>query len=279
MSQTFSCAAGHQWQPPASGGALTCPVCRGAPTLESLGAPLATAAALTRLRDDLQRAAGQNLAGLILYGGLARGRYHPGKSDIKLVVLLHDVSGPSLDAVAPALRRAWRAIQVEPLLLVPTEIHQAAVDFPTKFLDLKAHHIVLAGQDPFAELQVDPEAWRTRIAQSLRNLALRLRRRYVGLAHDPSAVAMLLGSVARPLALELAGLLQLSGKTVPPEDRTVAVFEAAAAAFGLDRPTLLQLADLRREGQPLSDTIDLLTRTQNILNKLIELVHSLKGRP
>src|ERR1700687_3745663 len=88
MATQFRCAAAHEWQSADDGNAsLTCPVCGAPPTLESLGAPPQTAAALARLRDDLQRAAGKNLAGIILYGGLARGRYHPGKSDINLVVL------------------------------------------------------------------------------------------------------------------------------------------------------------------------------------------------
>ena len=38
------------------------------------GAPAAVAAALDRLKDELTAAAGSNLAGLILYGGLARTR-------------------------------------------------------------------------------------------------------------------------------------------------------------------------------------------------------------
>ena len=126
MPRLLSCAAGHQWEgfaeadSSASRHALVCPVCGAAPTLESLGAPPATTAGLGRLRDDLERAAGKNLAGLILYGSLARGRYHAGSSDINIVVLLHDASGPMLAAVAPALRGAWRSLEVEPLMFAPS---------------------------------------------------------------------------------------------------------------------------------------------------------------
>ncbi len=60
------------------------------------GAPAAIARAIERLKDELARAAGENLAGLILYGGLARGRYRPGKSDVNVVVLLHDASPSAL---------------------------------------------------------------------------------------------------------------------------------------------------------------------------------------
>src|SRR5882724_5145092 len=85
---------------------------RGQPMPET---PPAVAAALDRLKEELGRAAGTNLAGLILYGGLARGRYRPGKSDVNVVVLLRDASAATLTAIAPALRTARRAANVVPL--------------------------------------------------------------------------------------------------------------------------------------------------------------------
>src|SRR5262245_60889076 len=91
--------------------------------------PANVAAALKRMRDDLASAAGANLAGLILYGGLARGRYRAGKSDVNVIVLLHDVSAGALAAVAPALRAAWRAAAVEPMVLTPSEVPAVAVAF------------------------------------------------------------------------------------------------------------------------------------------------------
>src|SRR5581483_1897331 len=139
-----------------------------------LGVPAPTAAALYELRDELQRMAGRNLAGLVVYGSLARGRYHPGKSDINLVVLLRDISAGSLAEIAPPLRSAWRALRVEPLILMPAEINRVAADFPTKFLDIKAFHIVLAGEDPFVGLEVARAQLRARLEQALRNLSLRL---------------------------------------------------------------------------------------------------------
>jgi hypothetical protein len=70
------------------------------------GAPAAVVAALDRLKDELTLAAGQNLAGLILYGGLARGRYRPGKSDVNVIVLLHDASACDVRPADPRRRSA-----------------------------------------------------------------------------------------------------------------------------------------------------------------------------
>jgi hypothetical protein len=214
------------------------------------GAPPEVATALERLRADLTAAAGDNLAGLVVYGSLARGRYRAGRSDVNLVVLLRDTSAEALSAVSPALRSAWAAIGVEPLLLSPGEVAAVAAAFPSKFLDIVDHHLVLAGEDPFATLEVPREALRQRVAQALRNLQLRLRRRYVTAPADPEALANALAGalaeVARPLAAELAALLRLAGREVPTGGRTDDVLAAAASAFDLDGPALARLAALRQ---------------------------------
>src|SRR5262245_16186267 len=119
--------------------------------------PDAVKAALDRLKNDLTRTAGSNFAGLILYGGLARGRFRPGRSDVNVVLLLQDTSPIALKDVAPALRAARRMAGVVPITLTPDETTATATSFPIKFLDIKHHHIVLAGVDPFRDLEIPAE--------------------------------------------------------------------------------------------------------------------------
>ena len=97
------------------------------------GATPALAEALRRFHEELAGAAGANLAGLILCGGLARGRFRPGQSDVNVVVLLHDVSAAALAAIGPALRAARRSSNVAPLIVTPAEVRPAAAVFPINF--------------------------------------------------------------------------------------------------------------------------------------------------
>jgi hypothetical protein len=235
------------------------------------GAPAAVTGALDRLRAELTAAAGKNLAGVLLYGGLARGRYRPGRSDVNVVVLLHDVSAAALAAVGPPLRAARRAAGVEPMVLTPAEVPAAAVAFPTKFLDIKDHHIVLAGADHFAGLEVPRDALRRGVAQQLRNLALRLRRRYLAAYDDADAQAAVLARLARPLAIEVAALLRLAGKPLPADDRSAAIFDAAATAFDLDRDALARLAALRQGGAASPDAAALYPKVLAIVARLADV--------
>src|SRR5271157_4522235 len=202
----------------------------GPPSLEGFGAPAQVVAAIDRLREELAGAAGANLAGLILYGGLARGRYRPGRSDVNLVVLLHDATAASLAPLAPPLQAAWRAVRVQPMVLTPAEVRRAADAFPTKFLDIKEHHIVLAGDDPFVGLEVERAAVQVRVEQELRNLALRLRRRYLATAGEPAELMPILLDAARPLALALAALRRDETPALGPGDLYGRVLESAVRA-------------------------------------------------
>jgi hypothetical protein len=242
-------------------------------------APPAVAATLDRLKDELSRAAGTNLAGLILYGGLSRGRYRPGKSDVNVVVLLKDASVPALAAIAPALRTARRAADVVPLILTPEEVGPAAVVFPTKFLDIKDHHIVLFGEDPFAALDVPREQISWRIVQELRNLTLRLRHRFIAAVDSRDAQTASLAELARPLALQLIAMLRLAGKQVPDDDRSATVFQSATTAFALDGETLARLAALRL-GEPVRDELPaLFGQALAVLARVTEQAEHLKEAP
>jgi hypothetical protein len=231
------------------------------------------------LKEELARAAGSNFAGLILYGGLARGRYRSGRSDVNVLVFLHDASAPALASLAPALQAAWRTAAVEPMLLTPEELPGIARTFPTKFLDIKNHHVVLGGADPLTTLDVPRAHLQLRNEQEFRNLLLRLRRGYVRAGNDARILARILVRTARPFALELAALLHLAGKSVPEEDRTAAIFEAAASAFGLDREPLARLAALRADLRPSGDLAGLVQGILQALARAAEISAQLKEPP
>jgi hypothetical protein len=235
--------------------------------------------ALDRLKEELGRTQGTNFVGLILYGGLARGRYRPGKSDVNVVVLLRDASAARLTAIAPGVRAARRSANVMPLILTLAEVRPAALVFPTKFLDIKDHHVVLAGEDPFAALEVPREVVSRRIAQELRNFSLRLRNRFVATLDDPSAQSGVLADLARPLAIEVAALMRLAGKPMPTDDRSAAIFEAAATSFDADGEALVQIAGLRHNEGPSGDLTALFGRVLVTLDRLTDHAERLQEGP
>lgn len=244
--------------------------------IDALDAPPEIRGAIKRLCEDLAREAETNLKGLILYGGLARGRYRPGRSDINLVVLLEDTSTGALARIGPALRAAWRAVRVEPFIIDQSEVARLAETFPTKLLDIKDHHIVLFGEDAFAAIEVSREQVRLRIEQSLTNIALRLRRRYVSIFDDPRSIAHTLAETAAALKVEMAAMLRLAGKPEPAEPTSSAVLESAATVFNLDSRALGQAAALRRDENLPEDIHSLYNRVLQSITRAAETVSNME---
>ncbi len=212
----------------------------------------------------------------MLYGGLARGRYRPGKSDVDVIVLLHDASARALAAITPPLRKANRAAGVDAMVLAPDEVERVAATFPVKFLDIQKHHIVLAGADPFTGLSVSREQTRLRIEQELTNSLLRLRRRLAMASDDPVSLAQTLVLIARPLAIELAALLRLADEATPADDRSAVVFELASKRFNLDGAALSSLAALRHDTAPAARPAELLGRVLTCIEGAVRVARELK---
>ena len=160
------------------------------------------------------------------------------------------------------------------MILTPSEVRRACDAFPTKFLDIKAHHILLAGEDPFLDLDVKRENVRLRVEQELRNLTLRLRRRWIAAEHEPGLLAQTLAGAVVPLSIQLLSLLKIAGRDVPSHDDPASVFQAASAAFELDGEALKSL----HQGEA-PDPAALFARVLACVEKSADLVDRLEDRP
>jgi len=245
-------------------------------SVKALQAPVAVATALGHVGDEARAAAGDNLVALVLYGGLARGRHRGPRSNVDLAVVLEDASPDRVAEITPLLMAAWRAAHVDAWILARAEIPRLAEVFPTKLLDIRDHHLLLYGEDVFADLEIDRGLLRLRVEQELTNLSLRLRRTLVTLGADPASAAVYLATTARPLAIQLAVLLRLAGRTVPAEDRSAAIFAAAAQAFDLDAEALETLAGLRQGEESVGDVRGLVGRVQVVATRAADVARSLE---
>lgn len=199
---------------------------------------------LNRLVQRLREVAGPNLLGVALYGGLVKGRYTPGISDVNVVVVVADAGLPSLLPLAPVLTEAFRDSQIVPFLVTPEDLRASAALFPVKILDIQVCHRVLYGDMRLADVRVDPAALRLRSLQELKNLELRLRFQVVERGANPDALWRALTNSLPKLAVTLEILLRVRGLDVP-EDRP-GVFRTAARELGIDAPRMERIATLRR---------------------------------
>jgi predicted nucleotidyltransferase len=216
--------------------------------------PPDVAGTLDALTSTLRAASGDSLLGLILYGGLARGRYNPGTSDINIVVYVRALTAKLLAGLAKPLHDAWESKRVDPMIVAKGELPRLSIAFPTKILDIQRKHVVLFGEDPFAGIVVSREHIRAHAEQELRHLSLRLRRRFISAYDDNAAIAMVATDAAVTLAVNLRELLFLRGVVSDEFQPTLAIYERAAETFGLDLPLLSALKHAHRNeaAEPLT---------------------------
>lgn len=175
---------------------------------------------------------GDDLVAILLTGGVARGDYRPGESDITAIVVVKEASFAKLDAISSVTQDARYGARLAPTFLTAAEIPGAGDAFPLLYDDIKRFNIVLHGADPFEKVVVHDTHRRVRIEQELREAQVWLRRAVTDAMGAREAVG---GSVARKIRQvrrPLAALLKL--RAVDCKDDVASVFRAAGERYGVD---------------------------------------------
>jgi predicted nucleotidyltransferase len=193
---------------------------------------------LDGLRAALLTALGDDLVSLIVYGSLARGGYRDGQSDVDLAIVVRQALPETLAKIANAIQLARYAARIESMILVADEIEPAVDVFPLLYDDIRRHHIVLWGSDPFDGLAIPRRYVRLRAEQELRDAQIRLRRLAVDAFGSRGAVAGAILRKAKQIRSPLYALLSLRG--VATEDRTGAVLAKAGEFYGVETAAILQ---------------------------------------
>ncbi|MES1241319.1 MAG: hypothetical protein ABUT39_06845 [Acidobacteriota bacterium] len=229
---------------------------------------------LDRLVQRLREAGGGNLLGVALYGGLVKGRYTPGVSDINVLVVLADAGLACLLPLAPVLTEALRESVVVPFVVTPADLRDSAVLFPVKILDIQRSHRVLWGDVHLGDIRVEPAALRLRALQELKNTELRLRLQVVERGADPDAMWRALTHSLPKLAVTLETLLRARGMEVPA-DRP-GVLRAAALDLEIEPERMERIAKLRRV-DPRPDEAAVRERMADLLGLLDHIGRRVDG--
>jgi hypothetical protein len=133
------------------------------------------------------------------------------------------------------------------MIVLESELADAAEAFAVKFADIRARHRVIAGRDVTASISPSTSAMAARVRQILLNFILRTRERYVLVSLRDEQVAAIVADAAGPLRAAAEIMLQLEGR---PEPSPKAALERLARELGKDRwaGPLAQLSEARAEG-------------------------------
>jgi hypothetical protein len=180
----------------------------------SSGVPPALAAPLARLRRDLEEVFGPRLRALVAHGPCIRrgsAAWTHG-TPVNSVALVDGLGYKDLAACGQKAA-GWLSARIAiPLLLSPREFERSLDAFPAEYGDILAHHVLVAGEDPFAGFAVRDEDLRRGCEAWGKSHLIQLREGFIEARGDAHKVARLILASASPFAGLLAHIARLRGQ-------------------------------------------------------------------
>jgi len=200
---------------------------------------------LNQLVEKLQKAHGERLVSVVLYGSGATGEHDAEFSDWNVLCVLTEITSRELGA-SEAIFRWWREQgSPSPLLLTEREIAASTDCFAIEFHDIQRHHSVLYGKDVARSLPVDGSSYRAQVEHDLRAKLLRLRQKAAGMYSDRDLLRRLLLDSVSTFCVLFRHALALHGVDAPMKKREV--IAAARERFGIDPLPFDRLLDVREQ--------------------------------
>lgn len=193
----------------------------------------------------LEKAHGDALVSVVLYGSAAVPGSKDRLSDFNILCVLKQVTPDELRASEPVFRW-WREMKnPSPLLLGADELGASTDCFPMEFHDIKERHVTLFGKDLVADLAVDDRFYRAMVEHELRAKMLRLRQKAGGVLSESDLLLRLMADSVSTFCVLFRHALRLGGEE-PLFDKHQ-VISAAAKRFDIDPQPFETLLNLRQD--------------------------------
>lgn len=200
---------------------------------------------LNQLIDRLQKAHGESLTSVILYGSAAAGDYDGKFSDLNILCVLKQVTPHELAASTPIVRWWHEQGNPAPLTLSDEEVRGSTDCFAIEFHDIRERHRVLYGEDVVRNLEIDDSFYRAQVEYELRAKLLRLRHKAAEALADSDLLRSLLTDSVSTFCVLFRHALRLVGAEAGFEKRVV--IGQAQERFGISAAPFERLLDLRED--------------------------------
>jgi hypothetical protein len=224
-----------------------------APEGDSDMARITVDAFASRVTDAL----GSRLVTLLLYGSAAR-EPDTDPAALNTLLIVDRVDADLFTRLAAPVRDWVGAKHPPPLVLTDEEWRDSADAFPIEYEDIRAHHRVLAGRDPWRGIVVQREHVRRQLEQELMGKLMHLRQAYAADWNRPKRLAAAASASRAGFLTMLRAVLRLAGRTPPAESAALVRDAAALIGFAPDGLT------------PPEPTayLDAVTRTAEYVNRM-----------
>lgn len=199
---------------------------------------------LTRFVAQINQQWTSELGGLILFGSAVRGDFIVGRSNINVLLIVRDLSVEILKRTG-TLHQEWGKHQiVAPLLMTEDDLARSPHLFPLEYLQMSESHVLLSGQDPFGETQVNTARLSWQCEHELMANLLRVRQRFIeGEGRIEAIQALLMLSITSVMP-SIRGLLYCLGQ--PSIEKDLPLLETLPNILQFDPTIFLDILKIKR---------------------------------
>lgn len=171
-------------------------------------------------------------------------------SDVNSVIILKEMDLTFLEFLAPLGKRYRKQKVAAPLIMTPQYVESSLDVFPIEFLNLKAIHSTVFGDDLFEDIAIDRMDLRHQCERELKTRLIWLRQRYISSLGDTKLLTeAFINSITGDIPL-FRGIIALLHK-VPPV-RQLDVIMALAEASGVNTGVFAEVLKEKYENIKLS---------------------------
>jgi predicted nucleotidyltransferase len=206
---------------------------------------------LDELVAQLQKAFGDGLRAVVLYGSAAAGELLDKRSDYNVLVIADALDMGVLDREA-AIARAWaEAGNPPPLTLTAAEWRSSADVFAMEYADILERHKVLYGTPPFDGIDVNRDHLRLQLEREAMGKLLQLRQGIIASGGERKRQSELLAESLSTFMVLFRALMRLHGE-VPSTDYERLCAQVTARS-GIDTGPFVRVVQHARGRTRLSD--------------------------
>jgi hypothetical protein len=151
--------------------------------------------------------AGKGARSLTLFGAIARGSFDPTRQTARSVLVADAVDLAFLRRLADHGAKLGKQSIAAPLVMTEAYIKTSCDTFPLEFIEIQQNHLVVFGDDFFADLEFKESDVRHQCERDLKMLAMSLRQGLLAAAGREKVLADLETSVGEGLLRTLRGML------------------------------------------------------------------------
>ncbi|MBN1490192.1 MAG: hypothetical protein JXA69_09760 [Phycisphaerae bacterium] len=180
-----------------------------------------------RYAELVQSLAGAAALSLTVFGSAAAGTFDPKRHTVRNVLVLNGVDLGFLRQLAGHGRTLGKDHISAPLIMTPDYIQASLDTFPLELLAIQQRHVVLFGEDHFADLPFEAPNVRLQCEREIKALLIGMRQGLLAAAGRDKFVGELELNIAEGMVRTLRGMLWLKGqRDAKPAADVVATIES-----------------------------------------------------